>query len=31
VEPDEGSPSAMWVDLQNDMKVVDVELAVGEN
>lgn len=29
--PNHGSPSKMWVDLQNDVKVSDVELATREN
>jgi sarcosine oxidase, subunit alpha len=29
--PQYGSPSKIWVDLQNDVKVSDIELAVREN
>lgn len=29
--PREGSPSSIWVDLQNDVKLSDVELAAREN
>jgi sarcosine oxidase subunit alpha len=29
--PDRGSPSKIWVDLQNDVKISDVDLAAREN
>ena len=30
-KPERGTPSAMWVDFQNDVKASDVELAAREN